>query len=182
MDDYEITEAKLVQKTKIIKYEYIINIDNDIGDISQYRKICKILRKAKKNDKVIFILNSFGGYVHTIVQLYNHIIDTKAKTEAILYTAYSATAMIALACDKIIVKKFASMMVHSISGGASGKTGEIISQVTFTEKLDKELNEKIYKTFLTDKEMKEVIKGKDFWFSEIELKKRLKKWVPIRRR
>jgi len=160
--------------------EYNIYIDESIHNPNQYRKIFNTLREGKENDSIILIINSYGGNLDTAIQFYNYIKDCKSKTIAEIYTAYSAGSMIALSCDDIICKSFASMMIHSMSWGTVGKTVDMKSQSDFANKLNISICKNIYKGFLTDKEIDDVIKGKEFWFMQNSIERRIKSWMKFK--
>jgi len=181
-EDEGVLEEGLIQVVKTTKNTYYINIDDDIGEACDYRKICKILREAKEIDEVILVINSAGGFVNTGIQLHNYLLDTKAKTKAEVYMAYSAASVLMLSCDEIEMKDFSSVMVHSIAMGVVGKIDEIKEHTNFIEKLNKDINTKLYDTFLNDNEMEKIMSNKDYWFTCDEVKRRLKNWVPIRQR
>lgn len=179
-DDDSTIEELLVQKKKIEKNIITINIDETISDSNNYRKIFFTLGNATKNDSVIVEINSNGGLLSSMIQLYNSLLKTKATTTAEIYIAYSAASMIALACDIINVNKFSSMMIHSASWGNYGKLHEIHSSTNFYNKKIKDIFKQVYRGFLNSKEIDDVLKGKDLWLYEDEIKKHLKKWKPVR--
>ena len=76
--------------------------------------------------------------------------------------------------DKRIVTQRSDLMFHDYSGGARGKAGEIEAQVKHTAKhLRKFFKDIIVEGgFLTNKEFKQMLIGKDFWFDHKELLKR----------
>lgn len=175
-----VNPVDLVQEYTIKKY--IINFDSEISDPFAYRKIYDCLRKVKEEDEVHVVLNSGGGDLTTFVQLYNLLQECKGKTIAEIYTAYSCASFIALACDEIQVKEFASMMIHSMSYTNEGKLEEVTASNDFMRKWNSELTNKLLKGFMSAQEIHEVNNGKDFWFLNDEINKRLRKWVPIRKR
>ena len=109
-------------------------------------------------------------------------IYTKAKTVAEVYDAFSAACFICLSCDEIEITEFSNFMIHSISFGAEGKSGEVVAQSSHVDKLTKKLISTVCHTFLTNDEISKVVDGKDFWFTSEEIKRKLKNWVPIRKR
>jgi ATP-dependent protease ClpP protease subunit len=65
------------------------------------------------------------------------------------------------------------MMVHSATFGAFGKQSDVISHASFVDKQVRNLMGSVYKDFLTDKELEEVIMGKEMWFDAEEIVRRL---------
>ena len=64
-------------------------------------------------------------------------------------------------------------MVHKYSHGVEGKGSDVASQVKFTERYFDELAFKIYGDLMTKDEIKQMLDGKDFWFSSKEIHDRL---------
>lgn len=173
----------IVQRVRIINDSYVINIDGSLGSVAKYRKVFHILKTAKEGDVVRLSINSYGGCVDSALQLYNALLDTKAKTICDLYVAFSAGLFIVLACDEINIKKFAHAMIHQMSWEmGESKAGEIKSWSDFFDKLNDNVIKEIFKGFLTAKEMEKVLVGKDMWFTEKELVARFSKWIPVRAR
>lgn len=183
-DDY-LSDEDLEQK-KIIKnvkgYEYIFNIDEDILSPNAYRGFFDILDKATDKDTIILNINSPGGYVCTTVQFFDKLLNTKAYTIANVYMAYSAASCICFCCSEINVKKFGSIMIHSMSSGTYGKISDIQDYAEFTAKQDVHMNAEIYAGFLTKEEMKAINKGKELWLNKEECDRRLKNWKSIKQR
>jgi ATP-dependent protease ClpP protease subunit len=65
------------------------------------------------------------------------------------------------------------MMVHSATFGAFGKQSDVISHASFVDKQVRVLMHSVYRDFLTDKELEEVIMGKEMWFDAEEIVRRL---------
>jgi hypothetical protein len=65
------------------------------------------------------------------------------------------------------------MMVHSATFGAFGKQSDVISHASFVDKQVRGLMNSVYKDFLTEKELEEVIMGKELWFDAEEIVRRL---------
>jgi ATP-dependent Clp protease, protease subunit len=183
----EITEStsiqdKLIIKKEIKKNEYIISIDTDIDEPEKYRAVFEIFDMAKPDDIVILNINSYGGYVHTMVQFFWHMLNCKAHVRGIVHTAYSAGAFIALCCDEIVPSHFAGMMLHSMSFGTGGKVEDVKRQSEFNSKQDKKITDIVFKGFLNKQEMDKLNTGTEYWFDKEEIERRLKNWKPIKER
>jgi ATP-dependent protease ClpP protease subunit len=183
---FEIEQLKqpddLIQETDLSYKHYIVNLDEEIQEPKYYRKVFDLLRRATCNDIITFIINTPGGNISTLVQFFNHLMITEAHTVADIYEAYSCGADIALSCDSIMLNDFSSMLIHSASYQTEGKQHEINSNVECFDKVFTDILKKIYKGFLTEKEIKSVLEGKDKWFDKMELERRFKKWKPLRSR
>jgi ATP-dependent protease ClpP protease subunit len=161
---------------------YIVNLDEDIEIPSHYRKVFEILRTATKDDTITFNINSPGGYLDTMIQFYENLLNTKAKTTANIYQACSAASVIALCCDEIVPSRFAYMMVHCMSSGVWGKISDIEGYASFAVKQDIDVANTIYSGFLTPAEIKLVSKGKEVWLNQREIQDRLKSYKTIKTR
>ena len=170
-DDFLIRTKQDAQEAN----KYLISIDEDLSDASNYRDVFEIIREAQECDVVEIILNTTGGDVFTMIQFVEELKTCKATTRAIIYRAFSAGAMIALACDEVITCTLSCMMIHTISWGVDGKTQEMKDQACFIHAMNKLLDDKLLAGFLTDEELKQLEFGKDFWFLSDDIIKRFKK-------
>lgn len=171
MEAEEIQSPGLIE---VLDNTIFVNLDQEITGPENYRSIYTMLYKATENDTVIFRLNSSGGDVNSTIQILNSIYDTKAKTVSEIYLAYSSASMIALACSEIRVKKYASMMIHSLRyDDVSGKVGEILTASAFVREWSREFMDDIYRGFLTEDELNQISTGADLYFTEYEIINRL---------
>lgn len=188
MDNIEISTEKendndkIIIKNTISKNEYIINVDTDILDPTEYREVFDILRTAKREDKIILKINSMGGYIHTMIQWVNALLYTKAKTIAEVYTAYSAASVIALSCDEIKFQHFCSMMIHNMNLDIGGKISDVEGYAKFAISQDKDIANTIYTGFLTKEEIKKVNSGSEVWLDKNQCLSRIKNFKPIKQR
>jgi ATP-dependent protease ClpP protease subunit len=182
-DDVTVSnDDKLILKKENKTLEYHIHLDQEIGPPSEYRNIFEILREAKKEDKVIFHFNTPGGWLDTMIQFFDSLLHTKAETKAVIYSACSAGAIIALCCDKIEPTRFAYMMIHSMDTGTSGKISDIHDYSQFAQNQNLEIIETVFQGFLTKQELQSVNKGKELWMHKDEILKRLENWKTIKQR
>ena len=172
-------------KTLVQEYihkEYIINLDATIEDSPNYRTAFQVFRNATVDDTIRIILNTPGGYVSAGIQIANAMLETRATVIAEIYEACSCGALIALHADVVLVKHFGLMMIHTLSSGGSGKQSELKASTDFFDKWNENMIKTVFAGFLTMAEMKLVIAGADMWLDKHEIEKRLKTWVPIRKR
>jgi len=161
---------------------YTVFLDEEVLDPDHYRSFFNLLRRVSSNDIIEIIINTGGGNASTAMQLINAIVSCPAYCIALVYSAHSAGAMIALACDEIKSTLFCSMMFHTTSWcNINGKVNEVGSLSKFVEKWDVEILKTLYKNFLTDKEIEKIISGGDVWLNEVNINKRLKKWIPFKK-
>jgi len=146
------------------------NIDNP----SEYGKVIHSLMKADEGDTATFIINNGGGALDSALMIVDAIKNTKATTVAHLSgTVASAATIIALSCDKLIVSKYLSFMVHNYSLSYGGSGNQVKEFMGFTGKEFVRVFKKIYKGFLTKKEIKAVTEqDKELWFNDKQVRKR----------
>lgn len=180
-DDLSLTNNLYVNQVTIC-HEYILFLDEEVLEAKEYRSFYKVCKNATKYDIIKIVFNSPGGFVSSLIQLFNCLLNTQAKTIAEIYEAHSAAFSLALSCDEIIVMKHANAMIHSLSFGTQGKAHNVQDQANMIDKQNNLLLQDICKGFLTPEEIKQVVEGKDIWFLESEIIKRLKNWVPYRYR
>ena len=150
-----------------------VYLNTGIDEPSYYSEICYILSTLTEDETVYFHINTPGGILDSAFQLVDAIKGCRATTIAKLTgTVASAGTIIALSCDKLIVAEHTSFMIHNYSAGAYGKGNELKAR---QEHIDKSTNyafKEFYSGFLTDKEVKEVINGKDIWLTADEVRMR----------
>jgi len=160
---------------------YTIFLNFSIEDISEFSEILSILDTAEELDTVVFKINNYGGSFHTTVSLLDAIKVTKAQTIAECSGMIaSAATVIALACDSLYIADFSTFMLHNYSGGVYGKGHEIEAEITHSIPSSKEFVKEVYANFLNKKEIKQLIKGADFYFTTEEVRERWKKVVEHR--
>jgi ATP-dependent protease ClpP protease subunit len=157
---------------------YDVYLNNTINYPDFYTELVDLLGNLESYNTVTLHINNGGGSIDSAFMVIDAIQNCEAPVTAKLSgTVASASTVITLACDEIIVSKYVSFMIHNYSTGMQGKGHELKAYQTFT---DKELNrafKAIYKDFLTAKEMNEVIEGRDIWLNEEEV---LKRWSNIK--
>ena len=154
---------------------YTINFWHDFDDPRNYIPYFKILQEAHEEDQIIFYFDSPGGRIDTLNLFLNALRRCKSKyILARVNYAASAAALLALYCDNIEFNTNSTLMLHTYSGGYRGKGQEVQSEVEHYGKNYNELNKYILQKILTDKEIQELLDGKDFCFTGEEAIKRLK--------
>lgn len=142
---------------------------------SEYNKSCLALESAVPGDNITIKINNGGGSIDSAFQFIDAMKRCKGHIKVeISGSACSAATVITMYAHELYVADFTSFMIHNYSTGMAGKGHELKS---YQEHTDKELNSAfrtIYKGFLTDKEMTQVINGKDIWMGKDEV---LSRWV-----
>lgn len=151
------------------------SIDEYVRDPKYYRQIVEELGGLTEEDSVQIKINSGGGDLFGLVALLEAIRMCDANVLAIITgSAHSAASMLALSCPNVAVTPTAHMLVHFVSFGSGGKSQDVVQHVTHIKGYAEKLFRSIYKDFLTEKEMQEVIEGKELWFGAEEIERRLK--------
>lgn len=161
---------------------YHIIIDGDIEGPDMYRKHFDVLRNASSDDLVILYINSYGGYLDTAIQYLYTLIDTKASTKAVIYSAASAATLIAFACDRVEAKPLSTIMLHNFSTHQQGKGSELRAKVKFDGEQFSAVCDTLYSGILTPDEIHKLQEDDDFWMMGTELHARMEAhlWEPIR--
>lgn len=151
-------------------------LTDQIAEPSDYNELCFKLKSASPAEVFTLIINTPGGIIDSALMIIDAIKNSKAKVIAqISGTVASAGTIITLACDEVIVADHTTFMIHNYSSsGGHGKGHELKAMQEF---VDKNLNASFrvfYKNFLTEKEIENVIDGKDLWMDKAEVEARLK--------
>lgn len=150
---------------------------NDVKEPSYFNDLFFKLQNASEDDEFELVINSFGGYESTAIQIYNEIKNCKANVLAnVSGYCCSAGTIILLACRGWKINLTSKIMIHSRFWGFSGKDNEIKQKVEFESVWVKDFFKTVYKGFLTDKEIEEVLNGKEFWLTGEETTRRLQKF------
>jgi len=173
MDELEEKELKIYSEPLASKYTVHLT---DIVEPDFYRDLFYQLENCSENDVFEIVLNTYGGQEDTAIQLYNAIISSPATVVGrVSGYCCSAGTIVLLACRSWVVPPNSKVMIHSSSGGTSGKSHETQAMVEFESLWLRSFFRSVYKGFLTDKEIEAVLGGKDMWFTGEDTVKRLKK-------
>ena len=155
---------------------YTINFWHEFdSDASIYLPYFQILDNAKEEDIIVFYFNSPGGSIQTLNLFINAMRRCKSKQIlARVNYAASAAALLALFCDNIEFNQNSTLMLHTYSALYYGKQQEITSNVEHDKQVCEKLIRYICAKILNEKEMEELLNGKDFYFTGEEAIKRLK--------
>jgi ATP-dependent protease ClpP protease subunit len=182
-DDIDISNNDDIVNTQTFKNNiHHIFLDDDIETPKNYRQVFNLLRSATQNDIINVVINTNGGDIKTTLQIHHYLMMTDATTVAEIHSAYSAVSLIALSCDNMNVAPYSTMMIHSITTMSFGKLHEVEAHRNFISALNENFVKQIYDTFLTTQEMESILSGKDIWLMSDEIIRRLKKWIPLRKR
>jgi ATP-dependent protease ClpP protease subunit len=168
-------DVVLDKNGKIVGSVVTIDLYDEITSPGAYVSLINGLNKATKYDTYIFNICSPGGHFYTCLAIVSALQTTKAKTVANLQVGYSAAGIIAFNCKEIVVKKYASLMIHTLQLGRQGNLADLQTSLAHDEVLINEMLFDAFKNFLTPDEMKQVKAGQNLWFGERDIKRRIKK-------
>lgn len=187
MDDYDseitVTEDSSVAVviTPQVHNQIDIYLTGEIGESSKYLPAYHTLVSASPDDVVYLHINSEGGNADTAIQFRHSIQNCPAMVVGVVQgTCMSAASMILLACDSFVVADFSILMCHNYRGISAGKGSEMFDQITFTRKWSEDMVREIYRGFLTEEEIVQIMEGKDLWMGHAEARERLQKFVELR--
>ena len=150
---------------------YLIDI---IDDIANYIDFLREVDSCRNGDLITIHINCYGGNADVGMNIYDCLRQSPANVEVSIEGACcSCASMIMLAGNCWRVTPHAHVMVHSWSEGIYGKWNEIISKFNYDKCVFEKQFGELYKDFLTDEEIEDCLKGKDFYFDSNETVKRL---------
>ena len=153
---------------------YHCYLHDEVTEPFDYTKFCLLLRTADKTKQIRIYLNTPGGDLSSTLGIIDAMTECQATITAVLSgTVASAGTMITMFADEVEVSPFISFMIHYYSGGSFGKGNEIREEVRFNENHKPFIFNSIYNGFLSKKEIKDVINGKDMWMGRTEI---LERW------
>ncbi len=156
--------------------EYRMFIDSFSENKKGLHDIFNKLWDASSKDELELRINSRGGYVNEGEQFYNLITNKfKGRCTTILDNCgFSMGATIFCLGDKRLITERSEIMFHTYTTGLYGKSSEVESQNTHTQEHIKEFFKHSFldRGFLSKKEFKKMIMGKDYWFGSKEMCKR----------
>lgn len=145
-------------------------ICDGINEPWDYAELYHTLMNAEEHESFTLYINTPGGMIDSAFMIIDAIKKSKATVTGYLTgTVASAGTMIALACNKLQIADHTSFMIHNYSAGMMGKGHEMKARQEFTDKSLNEAFKAFYQGFLSEKEMEEVIDGKDLWMGKDEV-------------
>ena len=172
--------AELPKKTESIWEDHVpiarngretdVYIMTEIVNPIEYSELCHLLRNANSKEVIRIHINTPGGRLDSATMIIDAIAESDAYIIGVLSgSVASAGTMIALACDELECSSYLEFMIHYFSGGTGGKGNEIKAHSNFIDKHMPMVFKKIYSGFLSDKEIEDMIEGKDVWLNGDEV-------------
>jgi ATP-dependent Clp endopeptidase proteolytic subunit ClpP len=136
-----------------------VNANGFVKELKALEKSCSLINLR---------INSNGGNVYEGIAIFNAIKNSKTEIDAYVDgIAASMATLIAMACRKVYMSKYARFMTHRPSGGAWGTAEELRAVATEIDALEV-IGNKMYqeKTGLSETEVSaKFLNGKDNFFS-----------------
>ncbi len=166
-----------------IAWQHSFYVSGFIDDACNYNDWFEIIRNAGPDDIIRMNINSIGGSYSTALQFRRVMAESMATIEcSIEGSCHSAASVIYLSGDSFIVAEGSSMLIHDYSSVVGGKGSEMIRQIQHDKISIDTVFKEVYKGFLTDQEIQNVISGQDLWCDDSAIVERTQKMSEKRAR
>lgn len=160
---------------KVLARRHDFYLCGHIGDPAAYTMWFEILRGMEGNDLAYIRINSEGGNAFTALQLVRAIHECRGTVVcSVEGMCMSAATLIFLSGTMCEVMDHSIFMFHNYSGMVVGKGSEMFDQVNHSQKWITRLLNTMYKDFLTELEISDILSGKNQWMDAEEVVTRLK--------
>lgn len=157
--------------TKPIAFNHELYLTDEIMEPFYYNQWVNAIKNAGENDVISIHVNSPGGVLDTGIQLYGALMASEATVCVFIEGGCcSAATMVMMAADELYIDNNAYFMFHAYTGGRYGKFNSLQEDAKFQERWFPAISKEIYKDFLTEKEMDDLLNGKDFWLDAQDVK------------
>lgn len=154
-------------------FDHTIYVDEILMEPADWRYEIDLIRTAGPDDVFHLHINSGGGNVAVLMALLAAMKASMATFVGYLnYECCSAATVLLLECDQWVITENCCFMIHNTSTGYGGKSSDLTSYAMFNDAQSQSYI-KYYKDFLTEEEMKDVLKGVELWLSGEEVVARL---------
>ncbi len=151
-------------------------ISGNILESHYYTDLFYTLRTATETDIIYLHLNTSGGDFDTGLQIINNMQASSANVVTVLEArAYSMGAFIFLSGDEYIVHDNCQLLFHIYSGSFAGRGNEQQAEVLAVSNWFEKFMTRTCQPFLTQGEIKDVLKGSDVWMDSDEIRRRLER-------
>lgn len=169
--------------TKTTARHYEFYLTGEILEATEYVEWFDTIRNASINDTVTIYINSCGGDLYTAIQFLRVLAESNAEVICSVEGAcMSAATMVFLAADTFQVTPHSLFMFHNYSAGVFGKGGEMFDQLQFERAWSEAFLIDVYRDFLTDTEVKEMLHNKDIWMTSQQVIERLNNLLSARQK
>ena len=161
------------QDTQVLRCVRVY-LDEEIKAPKYYRTLLQAAESLSEGDVLHIIVNSYGGHLDGALAIIQAMKNTEAHVQvAIDGAAASAAGLIALASPNLLISEYATMMIHAASFGSFGKQGDVLSHAGFVDRRIKAIMQDVYRDFLSEDELKDVLMGREIWLDADEIVERL---------
>lgn len=151
-------------------------ISEEISGPEDYIDLINLLYSGDENQDVVIHFNTPGGRLDTTMQLLNAIHSTRCNVLGLADgQVASAGSVLLFSCPQIAIQPWSYVMLHDGSEGSFGKLNENLKQAQFSAAFLKRLYHHAYTPFFSKKEIDDILKGQDRWFTSEEVEQRITK-------
>ncbi len=171
-------EKKTVSVDTLTRSFDIIRIyltEDGIEGVSDHLDQIEAINAACEDDVIeVYCMNCPGGSADTIIALLNALACTDAHTVCIIegHNA-SAGTMPAMVTNEVHIGKYASFMLHSVSGGVIGSMKNTAEAAKFYERQYAAFIEEVYQGFVSPDELSLIHNGREIYLSAEDIAQRL---------
>ena len=152
-----------------------------IEDANQFISAIEVLQAAGENDVVLIHLSTDGGSLDATDTFITAMQECEAR---VIVKAsggvHSAGTVILLNADEFVLSENFNALIHNGSTWSGGKFSDWKSQTKHTERYMEKVMRTTYENFLTDKEIDELLDGKDLWLDADAFMERMQRRNDIR--
>lgn len=143
---------------------YRIEIDKGIECVSQFSTAIQVLESAKEDDEVVVYLQCNGGSVNA-GEAFIHAMRKCAAPIHIIATGgvHSMASCILLEADSLELSHGFNACIHAGYDGAGGTVSEYRAKSKFDKEFGDRQFRETYEGFLSEKELDDMLDGKDIW-------------------
>jgi ATP-dependent Clp protease, protease subunit len=151
-------------------------ISGNLLESHYYTDLFYTLRTAVDTDLIYLHLNTSGGDFDTGLQIINNMQASSANVITVLEArAYSMGAFIFLAGDEWVVHDNCQLLFHIYSGTFAGRGNEQQAEVHAVSSWFEKFMTRTCQPFLSNTEIKDVLKGSDVWMDSDEIRRRMER-------
>ena len=160
--------------TPMVSHYYSVSFTQDIEEPSFYDAVINLLLTAEDGTQIDFLISSYGGRLDSFIGIRGALAKTRANvTGYLMAQACSAAGMLLLSCHDWVINEFSTFHCHTCSYGTFGKSDDVKQQVDYTTSQTERIVRSVYADILTEDEQDKLLSGKEYYFDDVEITKRL---------
>lgn len=145
---------------------YYIEIDKAIHSVSQFSSAIQVLDMAGEDDDVVVKLQTPGGSLDATDAFIHALRKCKAEVHMIATGGvHSAGTAILLEAESFELSDSFNSLLHCGSLGEGGTLSEFMAASAFRGEFMAQWLRKVYAGFLSEKEIEDLIAGRDIWLT-----------------